>query len=188
MARNHTTSICRSSTSIWNRIFRSPFALKSGLAYDVRMAVFLHLITILLLCIPTISSAFAAGAKPLVFSSSHYDLRTRQIASFLKDSGSLLPGTRIETAPIDLNGDGVNEVIFRQTNGTCEYDSDCPYIITGISNRQPAIIATFHGRKIGISGEKSYGIHNILVYNQKRNDFQYITYSWNPFTSSFQPQ
>ena len=153
------------------------------------MAAFFYTICLTLSCFFIVTAAYAAGT-PLIFSSDNSDLRVRQISKFLYDSGSLItsPDMKTETALIDLNNDGIKEVIFRQTSPACEAASDCPHILAGISNKQPVMLAAFRARKIGISGEKSYGVYNILVYNQKQNDFQYITYIWSPFTSSFQAQ
>lgn len=151
--------------------------------------VFLLRLLPLALClfIPTVS-AYAAGEAPLIYRDIPADLRIREIAGFLEKSGVLMPGARTEVALIDLNVDGINEAVFRQIDPACEETSDCLHILAGVSNKQPVLLGTFRARKIGISGENSYGVKKVLVYNQKQNDFRYITYGWNAFTSSFDPE
>lgn len=125
---------------------------------------------------------------PFIYRANDPDLRVRQIATFLTSSGSLSGDIPYEAAKTDLNNDGIEEVIFRQTPQGCEASANCLFIIGGLSARNPAHIATIQARKIGISTENAYGVRHILVYNEKQNDFQYITYVWNPQTSAFEGQ
>lgn len=150
--------------------------------------VFLLRITLpfLLFFIP-IAPSYAAG-EPLIFSANDTDLRVRETTDFLKQSGALPALSKIQTARVDLNGDGLKEIIVRQVVTGCEAQSNCLYMITGVSARQPVLLASFRARKIGISGEKAYGVKKILVYNHPENDFQSTTYVWTPYTSSFDPQ
>lgn len=142
------------------------------------------LLTFSLIAFPAASFA----DTPLIFKDGAQDLRTRQIEDFLVTGGILPAEKTLETAKIDLNRDGIDETIFRHAPEGCENTADCLYVIAGLAARQPVHIASIRARKIGISSENAYGVRQILVYNQKQNDFQYITYVWNPATSTFEGQ
>lgn len=151
------------------------------------MVFLLRFILPILFLTAPILPAHAAG-ESLIYGNISTDIRIRETLGFLQNSGVLPQGVAPSIARVDLNGDGIDEMIFRQMTEGCEASSDCLFLLTGVSRKQPVLLATFRARKIGISGEKSYGVKKVLVYNQKRNDFQYITHAWNPFTSSFDPQ
>ena len=147
--------------------------------------VFLIRLALLLLIFAPVKG-FAA--QPLIYAPLSDDLRLKSIASFLLESGALAADLPYDVAPADLNNDGIDEMIFRQQSTACETRSNCIYLVAGVSRKQPILLATFKARKIGISEEKSYGVKKILVYDEKQNDFQYITYVWDPYKSSFAAQ
>jgi len=125
------------------------------------------------------------GQTPLIYTPVGDDLRVRSITEFLLNTKRIDSQIPFDMAETDLNGDGVEEVIFRQQPSGCEARADCLFLITGVSRKKPALLGTIHARNIGIAEEKSYGVKKILVYNQKQNDFRYITYAWDPYQSSF---
>jgi hypothetical protein len=89
-------------------------------------------------------------------------------------------------APIDLNDDFINEYVVTLDNPQkCNKNNLCAHYIIAFSNHEPVNIGQFDAHKILISNKKSYGIHDIIVYNDTYNDFQNITARWNPFNFSY---
>ena len=90
-------------------------------------------------------------------------------------------------ASTDLNNDAINEyIITPQNSDFCKQNKLCPYIIVAFQNHKPIEIGQFDAHKILISNKKSYGIRQIIVYNNAYNDFKYITAIWNPFSFRFE--
>lgn len=138
-----------------------------------------------LLILPSATQA----AQPLIYKSGDTDLRIRNQAAFLLDNGHLDKNLPYETARVDLNGDGISETIFRQTPTGCAVRAECPHIIAGTSpEKAPVLIATLEARKIGIAGEKAYGVHSLFVYNRQSDDFAYEIFVWNPRKPAYEPK
>lgn len=131
----------------------------------------------------------AHAAAPLIFKTADNDLRVRNLADFLSKGGHLVPNTTYQTARVDLNGDGVEETIFRQTPAGCEARADCPHLIAGISaEKSPVLITSLKARKIGMADEKAYGVRSLFVYNRQSDDFAYEIFAWNPHKPGYDPK
>lgn len=147
------------------------------------MRLFFLLALILFLTAP----AFAA--QPLTFRSSVKDAREQSVLDYLTLIRRFDPGLPYSMAAIDLNGDGVSEWIVRQEiSPACEADASCRFEVVGLNEKEPELLGAFTARKIGISDEKQYGVRNLLVYNEKNNDFAFKTYIWTPAEAAFRPR
>lgn len=102
--------------------------------------------------------------------------REKQAISFSQNKGLI--------AKIDLNNDLIDEYIVR----SCDNKSFCNHTIIAFKEFKPLKIGKFQAHKIVISHEKTYGIHDLIVYNQQYNDFAFETAIWNPFSFSFEIQ
>lgn len=127
----------------------------------------------------------ARADQPLIFRAGDPDIRLRDMISSLTESKALKDGMNYDTASIDLNGDGVNEVVFRGMNPGCETRADCSFVVAGLSRRKPSLLGSFPARKVGISQEKVYGVTKLIVYNDQDNDFAYQLFYWNPYSEVF---
>ena len=139
----------------------------------------------LLFSLPTASHA----EEPLVYRDHPKDAREESVLDYLKLIKRYDPALPLGMAAVDLNGDGVDEWIIRQvTSASCETAANCPYVVAGLSDKEPALLGEFPARKVGIADEKLYGVRKLLVYNEKNNDFAFKTYVWTPAETAFRPK
>lgn len=87
-------------------------------------------------------------------------------------------------AKADLNNDLIDDYVIQHCTG----QKMCDYKIIAFKAFNPILIGTFKAHKIVVDDEKTYGIHNFIVYNQAYNDFAFTTAIWNPFSFSFEIQ
>ena len=85
-------------------------------------------------------------------------------------------------SPFDLNGDFIDEYVVRTKN---KEKSLYSYAILAFENNTPIIIGKFKAFNLLVSPKKSYGINNIIVYNDLNNDFRTFTSVWNPYEFSY---
>lgn len=131
----------------------------------------------------------ASASELLIFRDEIMGVREEQLISELSAQKHLDASLPLKLAPIDLNGDGVDEWFIRQnTTSSCEADSSCKFTLAVLKDKKPVALQFFQARKIGISSEKEYGISKLLVYNKKSDDFAFSVYVWNPFEGTFKPQ
>lgn len=83
-----------------------------------------------------------------------------------------------QIAKIDLNGDLLKEFIIRPS---CSTKRLCPHIIIALQDLKPVILGQFDAHKMLISYNKTYGIRDIILYNDLHNDFKSQTIRWSPF-------
>ena len=149
------------------------------------MVFLLHALTLLFLILPITAGA----ATLLIFKSGDNDLRVRSMADFLLKNDHITQDLPYQTAQADLNGDGVNETIFRQISAGCEMRADCLHLIAGISaEKTPILITSLKARKVGMADEKAYGVRDLFVYNRQHDDFTYETFAWNPRKPGYAPK
>ena len=85
-------------------------------------------------------------------------------------------------SPFDLNGDFIDEYVVRTQNKEKQLYS---YAILAFENNTPIIIGQFKAFNLLVSSKKTYGINNIIVYNDLNNDFRALTSIWNPYEFSY---
>jgi hypothetical protein len=115
--------------------------------------------------------------------------REAEVLAMLEASGKYMPDFPFQIAAFDLNGDGVDEWIFRQDRESgCEPNASCTYLILGLSEKKPIILGDISARKIELADQKTYGVRNLHVYNDRNDDFAYTSYVWTPENRAFLPQ
>jgi hypothetical protein len=145
----------------------------------------LALIPLLLL----VAAPPSRAAVPLIFRDQARGLREAQLLDYFKLIKRYDPSKPYRIAAVDLNGDGVEEWIFKQyPTPSCESNADCALFIGGLSEGEIILLGEMRGGKIGVSDEKQYGVRKLLVYNEKSNDFAYQTYVWKPVDQAFGPE
>lgn len=127
----------------------------------------------------------AHAAAPLIFKQAGKDLREQSVLKFLQEHHGFNPAIPFKVATTDLNNDGVGEWVVRQDIPGCQRTASCPFYITGLKQKKPALLGQIAARKIGITDEKSYGVTTLVVYNDQSNDFTYKSFSWEPSKGSF---
>ena len=85
-------------------------------------------------------------------------------------------------AKFDLNSDFIDEYVVRTQNKEKQLYR---YAILAFENNKPIIIGRFKAFNLLVSPKKSYGINNIIVYNDLNNDFRTFTSVWNPYEFSY---
>jgi hypothetical protein len=149
------------------------------------MRCFAFTLVMLSLALPV----WAAGGEPLIFRDQARGIREQQLLEFFKNEGQYNTNLPYKIAAVDLNGDGVEEWIFRQNDSpACQANADCRFAIGGLSDGQLTLLGEMRGGKIGVAGEKLYGVRKLLVYNEKNDDFSYQTYVWTPDQRAFAPE
>lgn len=94
--------------------------------------------------------------------------------------------TSYKIAPIDLNDDLIDEYIVTLDDAQkCTKNNLCPYYIIAFAKYEPLMIGQFDAHKILVSSKKTYGINDIIVYNNTHNDFQTTNARWNPFSFTY---
>lgn len=92
-----------------------------------------------------------------------------------------------EIAKIDLNDDLIDEYVIKpKGRDKCTQANLCTYTLVALQDYSPIKIGEFNAHKLLILDKKTYGIRDIIVYNDSYNDFKNITARWNPFTFSYQ--
>lgn len=135
-----------------------------------------------------IFSSISHAAEPLIFRGEARDVRERTVLTLLENLGKRTKDTPFSMAAVDLNGDGVNEWIYKDIKTGCEAGADCAFSIIGLSQKEPTLLANINAGKIAVSDEKLYGVRKLLVYNQKNDDFTYQTFAWTPLQMTFTPE
>jgi hypothetical protein len=131
----------------------------------------------------------ALAERPLVFREKIKGPREEAVLAMLQSTGRFIPDLPYRIAAFDLNGDGVEEWIFRQDRESgCEPNASCTYLILGLSEKKPVLLGDISARKIGIDELKTYGVRRLYVYNDKNDDFAYASYVWTPEKGAFLPQ
>jgi hypothetical protein len=131
----------------------------------------------------------AAAEVPLIFRDSAKGPREQELLTYLWEKDIYDRKAPFTMTATDLNGDGVEEWIFRQNpTPNCESNADCAFSITGLSKGNFTVLGQMRGGKIGVSGEKQYGVRKLLVYNEKNDDFAYQIYVWMPGRQAFLPE
>lgn len=137
-------------------------------------------ISLLLICSPS-----ARANEYLRFKEAETRNEIRAIEFIAQQKNQQLHAYKI--APIDLNDDFIDEYIVTLNNPQkCNKNNLCLYYFVALSDHKPINIGQFDAHKILISSKKSYGIHDIIVYNDAYNDFKNIKARWNPFNFSYQ--
>jgi len=109
-----------------------------------------------------------------VLSFKEAETRRELQAISLSDNNSLI-------AKDDLNNDLIDEYVLQD----CGDGTFCDFSIVAFKDFNPITIGTFKAHKIVVSREKTYGVRNLIVYNQQYNDFAFQTASWDPFSFSY---
>lgn len=114
--------------------------------------------------------------------------KEKQVVQFVLSKQDNFPSP-LWIAKIDLNNDAIDEYVIRaQNTDNCASGKLCRHVIIAFQDHKPINIGQFDAHKILISNKKSYGIRQIIVYNDAYNDFKNITASWNPFSFTFEVQ
>ncbi len=93
-----------------------------------------------------------------------------------------IPDIQYIIAPTDLNNDLINEYIIRpKSNRDCSGSRLCPYYVIALQERTPITLGKFNAHKIVVSSKKTYGVRDIIVYNDHYNDFKTNTVTWHPY-------
>ena len=150
----------------------------------------MRIMVIRILCFWAIllSALPVTAAEPLIFRSKTKDAREASVIEYLRARGVIEENLPLSIAATDLNNDGVDEWIVRQEQDGCRQTATCPFAVAGLSRKAPLLLGDFAARKVGISGEKAYGVRKLLVYNLKNDDFAYTVYVWSPSDSAFRPE
>lgn len=123
--------------------------------------------------------AFNANSQQLLRFRPAETFKEKQIIGVVRSEQADVP---LLLAPIDLNDDAIDEYVVKpQFPGDCPQKPLCPHFIMAFQDYTPLEIGRFDAHKIEVSGKKTYGVRQIIVYNQRQNDFAQTTTLWNPF-------
>ncbi len=123
----------------------------------------------------------ARAAQPLSFGAKISE--TSRIA-LEKYAASALgqPAGALETAPADLNSDGLNEFILRDKN--CA-PGLCRFLILAETGGAIIPLGEAQGHTLKIDNAATAGVRSLLVYTNSANDYEYAVYVWEPQASRY---
>jgi len=134
------------------------------------------------LAFPTLLFALVFCAQPshslenIVFGSTLGASAQISASSFLKEDFQTTLSA-YEAARVDLNDDGIDEIILRETN--CRNNSaPCAHIVLAHTNDQIFKLSEFQAKYIMLAGTYSHGIRDILAFRDKKNDYNFDLYIW----------
>ncbi len=126
----------------------------------------------------------AYSIEPLHYEASVSSQETIKISSFLSSTNA----DNYEITHIaknDLNDDGIDETIV--ITNTCETSTEiCQIYVLANLDISPALLGRINAKNIAISNQSSYGVRDLLVYNNAKNDYDYEIMRWNPKQSTYQ--
>jgi len=106
--------------------------------------------------------------------------KEKQITSFVSKNTNIDVSSFI-LAPIDLNEDAIDEYIVKpNSRRLCNDSLFCKHHIIALQDREPIQIGQFDAHKVLISNKNTYGIRDIIIYNNQYNDFKSEIASWSP--------
>lgn len=143
-------------------------------------AFFLFLTLLMLNCVLTGQNAHAA--EKLRFDSPIPRSSFEKIKSFsrsdLKKNIDLF-----QIAAADLNRDGLEEYIIRAKD--CGKNGLCDFTVLAETREGIFQLGSFTGQNLLLGNEYTQGVRNILIFDNRMNDFDYELYTWHPETSSY---
>lgn len=131
---------------------------------------------------------YAYAQTALNFVAPGNDPRQHEIIAFLKNfQEAPPPDAAVTVAEADLNGDGVNEWIVRQTGGNCEVTADCLFVVAGLQVRTPVLLGHMRASRVEILAQQRFGVNTLAVFNNPADDFTPVEYPWQPQIRTFSP-
>ncbi len=136
---------------------------------------------LLIFCVIALIPFEASAQQTPVFGAA-VTYKENQIIQFV----SQLPGQNNDytLAKVDLNDDALDEYIVKPSR--CSIKTMCPHHIVAFKNRQPILLLDIIAYKIKLSDKTTYGILDLIIYNQKHNDFLSKNFGWNPYSYRYE--
>lgn len=111
--------------------------------------------------------------------------KQNQIIDFVKTLAET-DATALHLAPVDLNNDMIDEYVVKPiSERNCSQAPLCANYVIAFKARVPILLGKFDAHKILVSNKKTYGVHDLIVYNVRRNDFKFNTANWTPSKSLY---
>lgn len=87
-------------------------------------------------------------------------------------------------ADIDLNDDAISEYVVKPLN--CSKNTMCPHYIVAFKKHKPILLLDLEAYKITPSGKTTFGILDLIIHNQRHNDFLSKNFGWNPHSYRYE--
>lgn len=143
------------------------------------------LVSILLLFASLCASNNASAFSSLRFAPAA-SYKEKGVINFVKEHNDA-PDVEYLLAPIDLNNDAIDEYVIKpKSMKDCPTRPLCSYQIIAHQNHMPILIGQFDAHKMRIGDKKTYGIRQVILYNEPHNDFKTATALWNPYSFRFE--
>lgn len=152
--------------------------LKTYNIYKVNIAVF----TFFLAVFPFVNKAIAA--QSLTFTPLNDQRVLHQLSNLSVINAQ---NSTFEIAHTDLNEDGIEEIVLKDTTNNCKYTkSICVYHILGKKSiNELILLGKIEAKQLLIGQEYTHGVRNILIYNNDENDYKYKIYAWNALKAQY---
>lgn len=121
----------------------------------------------------------ARAAQPLSFGAKISDTSRLALEKYIASTLARPAGT-LETAPADLNNDGLNEFILRDKNCT-----SCHFLLVAETGGAIVPLGEATGHTLKIDNTATAGVRSLLVYTNSANDYEYAVYVWEPRSSRY---
>ena len=119
---------------------------------------------------------------PSNISSDRY--KTEIISSFAYESMALDNQESLAITPMDLNDDTISEYLVTIKN--CKHNTFCPHMLVALPHHEPLLLLLIKSKYVRLSLNKTYGIRDLEIYDNPKNDYHYTRYVWDPFSFQYQ--
>ena len=87
-------------------------------------------------------------------------------------------------AQVDLNDDGIDELILRNSSSA----NFSEFHIIGLNNNKVFELGEVTAHKLMISYNRNHGVRSLLAFKNNNNDYDYTVYQWDAETSHYVDQ
>ncbi len=125
----------------------------------------------------------ANAVEPIDFNGKIRESSSLSLGNFLQKNMAF-PLSSYQIAPVDLNGDGLEEFILHEESCAVS-GNDCIFKILSENNDTILLLGEIEGRSVMLGNTTSQGVRDILTVKNGANDYDYTVYVWEPAQSKY---
>lgn len=125
----------------------------------------------------------AAAVENVVFGA-NLGATSRLLLTGYLDLDSAGPLDAYEAARVDLNEDGMDEIVLRE-RGCAEKEKICAHLFLAQTKDKIFKISEIQTRYIMLAGTYSDGVRDILAFRNEKNDYDFDLYVWDSRQSRY---
>lgn len=95
------------------------------------------------------------------------------------------PLSDYQYAAVDLNADGMDEIIVGRSSCMAEGKTLCPFIVLGRGKREMRVLLEVEAWGISVGEARVGGVYSLHVLKNPNNAFKSTPYTWNAVKSAY---